>query len=444
MATKTLIPALKAKVGDWPYYICTMKYGAVAREVNFAFELNNGNKELGTLIQRGLGERTADIVTYLTSNESRFLGSMIIAAWGGDPLYHPVTMQDPDGLLQNLDSDFGVLEFNGSQQYFAIDGQHRLKAIKDSLKINPDLGTEDICVLIVSHFDSDAGRKRTRRLFTNINKHAKKTTKAEDIALDEDDPIAITTRRLLLEHPFLKKDGRVRVITGSNESGGLKLATGNVGKTDPSALFTMGGLYELVKSLVNGFEMEASGKNPALRPSDEVLDLTYDKVTKVLDEVLACCGNIAFKIDSSNSVRDLRSPKDDEGNGHPFMRAMIQRIIANVIAYAIKGKLMSWPEMQVALKNLPWELKSCPWNSVINEDGNKIKMLTNRDYANLLQKLLVVHLCPTSKSEIQRARTDYKKLKGVNYQISELSLCGNLIQPSSTVMEIAAIDDIGE
>ena len=441
MATKTLIPALKAKVGDWPYYICTMKYGAVAREVNFAFELNNGNKELGTLIQRGLGERTSDIVKYLTSNSSRFLGSMIIAAWGGDPLYHPVMMQDPDGLLQNLDSDFGVLEFNGSQQYFAIDGQHRLKAIKDSLKINPDLGSEDICVLIVSHFDNDKGRQRTRRLFTNINKHAKKTTKAEDIALDEDDPIAITTRRLLLEHPFLKIDGRVRVITGNNETGGLKLATGNVSKADPTAIFTMGGLYEIVKSLVNGFEMEAYGTDPAIRPSDDVLESTYDRVTVVLDEMLACCGDIVAKTTAAASAKDLRAPKSDEGEGHPFMRAMIQRVVANVIGYCVKEKLMTWEDLQNAMKKMTWELKACPWNTVISIDGPKVKMLTNRDFPNLLQKLLVAHLCPVSKVDIQRARADYKKLKGTNYPISEAVLAENIKFQTSVVNELPPVED---
>jgi hypothetical protein len=94
---------------------------------------------------------------------------------------------------------------------------------------------------------------------------------------------------------------------------------------------------------------------------------------------------------------------------------------------------------------MPWELKECPWNSVINEDGNKVKMLTNRDYTNLLQKLLLVHLCPTSKSEIQRARADYKKLKGINYPISESVLIANLTQSSSTLMEeIPSIDDFDD
>ena len=64
MANKTFIPALEARVGDWKYYICMMKYAEVARQVSFAHELG-GNRDLGSMIQRGIGDRTKDIVSYL-------------------------------------------------------------------------------------------------------------------------------------------------------------------------------------------------------------------------------------------------------------------------------------------------------------------------------------------------------------------------------------------
>jgi DNA sulfur modification protein DndB len=433
MAQKTLIPALKAHVGDWPYYICSMKYGAVAREVQFAFELNEGNKDLSQLIQRGLGERTDEIVKYLTSTTSRFLGAIIIAAWGGNPIYHPVTMQDPDGLLTNLDSDFGVLEFNGAQQYFALDGQHRLKAIKDAMKKDPNLGNEDLCVLIVSHFDDEAGRQRTRRLFTNINKHAKKTTKAEDIALDEDDAAAIITRRLLMEHPFLKQDGRVRVIGSTGDDGKLKLATGNVSKTDATALFTMGGLYEIVKALISAFRMSAYGCDVNLRPSDDVLDETYADVATRLDELMKCCGDIQTALLSSPTARDIRAPKTDEGAGHPFMRAIVQRVIVKVAEFALTQKLRTWDDLQEGLKRLRWQLSEAPWCTVVSKDGPKVKMLTNRDYVSLLQKLLISHLCPPSKVAITKPMAEYKRLKGQKYPVPEETLSRNIIIPSNEV-----------
>ena len=108
MTNKTFIPAFKASVGDWDYYICVMKYAEVARQVGFAYELG-GNSDLNTMIQRGLGDRTKAITQYLTRSEHRFLGAIIVAAWGGEPTYTEMSMADPNGLLTGIDRQFGVL-----------------------------------------------------------------------------------------------------------------------------------------------------------------------------------------------------------------------------------------------------------------------------------------------------------------------------------------------
>lgn len=72
MSNKTLIPAFRATVGDWEYYLCLMKYAEVARSIQFAYELG-GNKDLSTMIQRGISERTTEIRDYLLNNKHHFL-----------------------------------------------------------------------------------------------------------------------------------------------------------------------------------------------------------------------------------------------------------------------------------------------------------------------------------------------------------------------------------
>jgi DNA sulfur modification protein DndB len=128
MSNKTFIPAFQCLVGDWKYYICMMKYGEVSRQVQFAYELG-GNQQLGQLIQRGISNRTTGITDYLVKSQHRFLGGIVVAAWGGAPQYTELKMDDPEGMLSGLDSEFGVLTFDGTQQYFVLDGQHRLRAI---------------------------------------------------------------------------------------------------------------------------------------------------------------------------------------------------------------------------------------------------------------------------------------------------------------------------
>ena len=55
---------------------------------------------------------------------------------GGNPTEQSVQVEGDTGLVDNIDDDFVILSFTGGEQYFALDGQHRLKAIKDAVKVN--------------------------------------------------------------------------------------------------------------------------------------------------------------------------------------------------------------------------------------------------------------------------------------------------------------------
>ncbi len=414
MSNKTFIPAFQCSVGDWKYYICMMKYGEVARQVMFAYELGS-NSELGQLIQRGISVRTKEITNYLLQSPHRFLGGLVIAAWGGEPTYTPLAMDDPEGMLKGIDREFGVLTFDGTQAYFVLDGQHRLKAVKDALKQNPDLGKEDICVLIVTHYNTADGRRRTRRLFSNINRNAKQTGTAENIALDEDDGYAILTRRLLDEHEFLREDGRVRVILEVGQAGELKLAAGNIPKADKKALTTMTVLYDLLQYL--GWDCAGAMRIRQQRPSDDILDDSYKTLTSRLDDLMKYCGDARAKLATSGSAREIRAPKGHEGDGHPFLRPVVQKAVAKVASQIVQQELLTWKEVMARLAQLEWKLSVAPWLAVYSTDGSK--MLTGKDNTDLLQDLLHVHLAPPSLAAIKRARKSYKDLRGTQYDIPE-------------------------
>ena len=426
MSNKTLIPAFQCKVGDWNYYICTMKYGEVARQVNFAYEMSS-NTELGQLIQRGITNRTQGITDYLLASEHRFLGGIVVAAWGGEPQYTPLMMDDPEGLLSGLDQGFGVLTFDGTQNYFVLDGQHRLRAIKEAIKKNQDLLKEDICVLIVTHYDTNEGRVRTRRLFSNINRNAKKTDVAEDIALDEDDSFAVLTRRMLDEHSFLKQDGRVRVILSTTEDGGVKLAGNSIPKGDARAFTSITVLYDLLRYL--SYDCPSAIHTRTIRPDDDTLDQCYGILSGRIDDMLKYCGDIRSRFASVSSAKDLRAPKNAEGEGHPFMRPVVQKAIANVLSNSVQQGLATWDELMARLAELSWVLNAAPWNAVATEDG---RMLVGKDNTELLRKLLQVHLAPPNMAEIKRVRKDYASLRGSKYPVSEEELAHRLVQGGTT------------
>lgn len=420
MSNKTFIPAFQCSVGDWKYYICMMKYGEVARQVSFGYELG-AHKELAQLIQRGISDRTKAITEYLLNSSHRFLGALIVAAWGGEPAYTPLSMDDPDGILRGLDREFGVLTFDGTQQYFALDGQHRLRSIKDAIKQKPDLGSEDICVLIVTHYDTEDGRIRTRRLFSNINRNAKQTGTAENIALDEDDAFAILTRRLLSDHDFLRQQGRVRVILHVGEEGELKLAGGSVPKTETRALTTITVLYDILKCLA--WDLPSVFEDRTKRPSDEELEHAYKVLSTRIDDLLESCGNVREKLETSASAREVRAPKDAEATGHSFMRPVVQKAVALVARDLMKGG-MPWDELRLGFTHLEWTISSPPWLAVFSPDAGK--MLSGKDNADLLYQLLRVHLAPSSTQEIKRARKSFKDIRGLQYPIAEDELAKRL------------------
>ena len=435
MANKTFIPALRARVGDWEYYICTMKYAEVAKQVYFAYELGN-NQDLNSMIQRGISQRTSSIVEYLLKNEHRFLGALIIACWGGNPQYMRLEMADPENALEGIDEGFGVLTFDGTQSYFALDGQHRLRAIKDALKRDPNLGGEDIAVLIVSHFDSAKGRERTRRLFTNINRNARVTTAAENIALDEDDGYSVLTRRFLTEHPFLSQNKVVKVFTAVGSEGELKLAGKSIAQTDKNAFTTI----VVLRALLEDLWFESNTIDLKVRPDDDTLDAAYKTLAKRIDLLLRSCSDLPGRLKVAASARDVRAPKGQENNGHPLMRPIIQQAITRVIRQIVMQGTMTYEEVLTRLAQLDWSIGKPPWTAVYNPSNSR--MITAKENVLLLVDLLYVNLAPPSLQAIKRARRTYRDLIHTVYPVAEDTLAANLDEQRTNASRMPTVDDI--
>lgn len=249
MKTSTLLPALRAVVGDWNYYVTTLTFREVAALVKAPDEIHE-RKKLADWIQRSaIDKHASEISTYLQKTPQRFLGSLIVGVYGGAPNWTPVAVNIPeeDGiaeeLIANLEGRIGLLHFSGAEKLFAIDGQHRVAGIKEALlEISPDdaLFEDSLSAIFVAHDPkTEIGKQRTRRLFTTVNKKAKIVSKAARIALDEDDGFAIVTRRLIDSH-WLFEDERKFVLYGS---------TGSLPSTDSTSITSVVGLYELVKDL---------------------------------------------------------------------------------------------------------------------------------------------------------------------------------------------------
>lgn len=292
--------ALKANMGDWEYYVTTMKASDLVEYVKFAEEVVP-NPELDEILQRNLAKRSEGIAEFLTSNKERFFGSLILAVYGGSPKFSRVEI-DSIGLLGISNSMVGILQFDGKEDYYVLDGQHRLAAIKSVLKKgSQSLENDQISVVLISHTRELDGIQRARRLFTNLNRYTVKTSKADNIVIDEDDGYAILTRRLVREHDFFKE---VIKISKADSAGKKTLVTGEaLQKKDHDYLATLPTLYECNKNLLAGVT-SLSAQAPQSRPDEETLSSCYQVLCDRWDELLG--GIHAFSVDTEKRkfIRD--------------------------------------------------------------------------------------------------------------------------------------------
>ena len=375
-----LYPALRAHMGNWEYYIVKMTMKDVVKEVGFASEVYE-NRTLDDAIQRALKKRRVEreIVPYLALREDRFFSSIVVAALGGNPTFTPVEITaDPKFSLfkvGGLDDAFGILTFDGGQQYFALDGQHRLKSIKtlieeresDSPEAPPDFLDEEISVIMLvrQEEDDDEFMRRYRRVFSSLNRYAKKTDRDTDIIMDEDDVTAILTRRLLTEHRFFRWTGR------PNTSPKLSTEGKNIKAGEPyfTSLQT---LYDMNESLLNTPTREQERvfrkESKQFRLPEDHLDVMYDELVGYWDALLE--GVDVLESDPAKMrEHNVELPNADGLMSHLLFLPIGQEMFMRVFRVLLNRRLTNidspdWVEVRhcaSVLSEVDWNLRNPPW-----------------------------------------------------------------------------------
>ncbi|MBK8099840.1 MAG: DGQHR domain-containing protein [Planctomycetes bacterium] len=206
----TLFPCLRGVMGDWVYYSALMTAEQIAASITTAKSIREEEK-LEDFLQRRLRDRVKKIARYLKSTQSRFFNAIIVGVFDSVPDWFEFDLKAMHGKrldvspveLGALHESMGLLRMTGKEKMFAIDGQHRTKAIcdvwaeqKELPQAERVLASDQFPVVFVAHIDDLAGKKRTRRLFSDINKRAVPVSKGDLAIIDEDDICAIVARRL--------------------------------------------------------------------------------------------------------------------------------------------------------------------------------------------------------------------------------------------------------
>ncbi len=220
--TKIVIPTLRGTIGDWVFYSSLLSANQIAKLIRPAQKIREA-ESLDEILQRDLNKRKKAIAKYLLTNESHFFNSIIAGVWDEVPEWIEFKFGNSESLglseenLKELKESMGFLVFSGNEKIFAIDGQHRVAGIQIAIqdkKAEASIAEDQYSVIFVAHIDNELGRKRTRKLFSDINKNARKVSEGDTLKIDEEDIYAIVTRRIYANYKFFE-GGKIIALTES-------------------------------------------------------------------------------------------------------------------------------------------------------------------------------------------------------------------------------------
>ena len=379
-----LYPAIKAHIGDWDYYVVRMTMREVAREVQLASDLWE-DKTLSDAIQRVLDESRVkqQIVNFLSRRDDRFFASLVVAAIGGNPTWTPIKSRFGDS--------FGELSFEVDPRYYALDGQHRLKAIQelmaDPAGAPPGFSDEQLSVIVVvrehQNVDDKLWLQRYRRLFSSLNRYAKPTDTDTNIIMDEDDIFAIVTRRLITDHEFFRSP--------HPEQRSFRVLTKGKNLRSETAHFTsLQVLYEMNKTLLMTTERRRQwGRIKDLkiflqfRPEESEIDRHYQAISNIWDALLLAVP-VLRESPERMRIHKLPDPNPEMYQDHllfwPIGQELFAEIARSLLDRAGLGDDAEISEMENALRplaDIPWSLQGSPWR-MRNEDRKAALELASR------------------------------------------------------------------
>ncbi len=142
--------------------------------------------------QRKLNESRIPVISkYITDNPDSYVFSALAASIDGS--FKFIESNDVTGA--------GILEVSMDARFLINDGQHRKAAILDALNEEESLGDETISVV----FYEDQGLSRSQQIFTDLNKHAVKTSNSIAELYDSRDVLAVINRNVISKVQFLNE-----------------------------------------------------------------------------------------------------------------------------------------------------------------------------------------------------------------------------------------------
>lgn len=306
--------------------------------------------------QRRLNEnRIPEIKKYILDNMDSYVFSALAASIDGEYRYIP-----------SDNTDVGILEVSMDAKFLINDGQHRKAAILAAIKENQELGNETISVV----FYSDMGLERSQQMFTDLNKHAVKTSNSIAELYDSRDELAVVTRKVVTRNKFYNEFvDKERDILGKFSS----------------SLFTLNTFYTANKRILRRAKC------------DEQFEIFLEEFWGAVQENMVPWIDLQEK---EISKRDLRE-------SYIASQAVVIQAFGKVGAYYLLHPELDFIEQLKAIRSINWKRSADEWRlRVLGSNG---RMINNEKAIQLAANIIKISIGIPLSDDERKEEEELKK-----------------------------------
>lgn len=329
-------PVVKGIQAKREYYIAMVPLGMIAKlfpsEDEFVLPEYRAQRKLNLA-------RIPTISKYILNNRESYVFSALAASIDGKFKF----------ISTDSNADLGILEVSMDATFLINDGQHRKAAILEALKEDESLAEETISVV----FFEDQGLSRSQQMFTDLNKHAVKTSNSIAELYDSRDSLAVITRDVVSQNAFLNEyTDKEKDILGKYSSN----------------LFTLSTFYNANKRILRGV--------PLTDRSCEFLSAYWNAVSV---HVLPWQELLKHQV----SKIDLRE-------NYIITQAVMIQVLGKLGNYYISHPEVNISESLTTLESINWRRDSSDWaNRTIRSNG---RMINSEEAITLTCNVIKAHL----------------------------------------------------
>jgi DNA sulfur modification protein DndB len=410
----TTIPALRADMGTWTYYITRMRAAEICEQVGIASETEEWeNLSIEDLYQRDLNNRRVEkqIAPYLAQNKDRFFGSIIV-------MVRDVRSVEFEGMAKigndvpvsyrNLSEDIGFLTLGISVDgapsvgLVALDGQHRLAALRHVVRgyvageCAVEVADDEVTVLFVVPESIES----TRRLFTTINRSARKVSTHDVLLMGEDDARAIVARRLA--------SSKVLAPRGLENLPLIKWDS-NTMPDAAESWTTLNALNTFVEVVATILRLQCAVLDDYTdRPSNNDLDALFNESLRWTELLFKAFPIMTIVAGDPTTIPDQRKPESEYSVLYKPAGFVVLVLALQSLIQLEGGGLDSVEDSIQALTKVNWSIKSQHWQGLLFDARGKISTRTN--VWQIQANIIAAQLCESDMAPAAKA-SNLKKLR---------------------------------